>query len=180
MRILLSAMLTAMCCSCAAVEEAPPPHVYPGGVVPRGEVPVWPFWPVAMRFHPLTRLATLERSNVTGILGERRETREGEMVIVEARLEFFDTERHTSRALGQVRFELRDGAQGQASDVIDAWNIDMRDLAINAQLFDPVTRTYFIRLELERASVPEHADLRAYFLGVDGAELRASHRLRVR
>ncbi|HRP62698.1 MAG TPA: hypothetical protein PK400_05335 [Phycisphaerales bacterium] len=180
MRTLLLALMLATLCSCRSPEEAPPPHVYPGGVVPRGEVPPWPYWPADMRFHPLTRLATTEGGNATGILGERRESHEGELVHVEARLEFFDTDRHTSRSLGQVRFELRDGAQGQASDVIDAWNIDMRDLVVNAQLFDPITRTYLIRLELERASVPEHADLRAYFLGVDGAELRASHRLRVR
>lgn len=126
----------------------------------------WPFRPVQMRIHPLTRLASNPDSD-------------GPMI--EARLEFFDAWDDPAKCLGVVTLELY-GAAGEHSpmELRARWKEDLGDLQQNEANYDVVTRMYLIRLQIEPASLAEHCELRCTYLGDDGLELHDSLRLRLR
>lgn len=124
----------------------------------------WPFWPVLMQIHPLTRISVNRKS--------------GGMML-EARAEFLDADGVNSRACGQVLLELSDREAVDASSALsNVWTVDLRDLKANATHFDAVTRTYLFRLELEPEQIPRQPELRITFQGIDGATM--SHRQDVR
>lgn len=124
----------------------------------------WPYWPTRMRVHPATRVI---RDADTGL------------IVIEARIEFFDMDDQTARGLGQLTLQLFDGAQPpSAFQPIETWNQDLRDLEVNRRQFDDVTRTYLFRLEMSPANLPEKPELRAFFLSADGQQLDAASRLR--
>jgi hypothetical protein len=130
-----------------------------------GEVIAWPFRPVEMRIHPLTRMAT---------------EREGSASAIEARIEFLDADRHTTRALGKLTLSLHRGpGRGEAS-LIDVWVTDLNDLSENAMRFDDVTRTYLLPLQVDPNEVPAGAELHANFQSADGRELTADFVVKAR
>jgi hypothetical protein len=124
----------------------------------------WPYWPVRMQIHPLTRI-TVDRK--TGAL------------VLEARVEFLDADGVSCRAFGQVLLELTDRDAGDESDALsNVWTVDLRDESANATHFDAVTRTYLFRLELTPDELPRQPELRIMYQGADGATM--SHRQDVR
>lgn len=144
------------------------PSIRPSGAraIDNGvEGAAWPFWPRRMRIHPLSRFAT---------------DRETGALLIEARLEFSDSEKHTTKALGQVRLDLHSAMASESAVSLETWNEDLRDLGVNASRFDEVTRTYLLRLEVDESLLPERASLKAYYLGADGQELRAEYKLPAR
>jgi hypothetical protein len=123
----------------------------------------WPFWPTSMRVHPLSRVVT---------------DRDRGRTVIEARIELVDGGGDTAKGYGQVRIDLQDASEA-GSEVLVSWNSDLRDLALNEQHFDEVTRTYLFRLETEDA-LPSRPRLHVYFLSGDGARLEAELELRSR
>lgn len=125
----------------------------------------WPFWPQALRIHPLTRLAVDAKSGLS---------------IIEVRLEFLDPEGHTTKGVGQVRIDLAAGGSGaDSSPPIATWNWDLRERSVNRRFYDDVTRTYLFRLKVESLELGPQPELRAYFLSAAGPRLQATHTLRV-
>ena len=125
----------------------------------------WPFWPQALRIHPLTRLAVDAKSGRS---------------IIEVRLEFLDPEGHTTKGVGQVRIDLAAGGSGaDSSPPIATWNWDLRDRSVNRRFYDDVTRTYLFRLTVDPSELGPQPELRAYYLSAAGARLQATHALRV-
>jgi len=124
----------------------------------------WPFWPESMRLHPLTRLAL--------------DPETGEQVI-ECRIEFLDPDGQTSRAVGQLTLQLYPEAGTPTADnlALQTWNQDLRELALNRRQYDVVTRTYLFRLQITQP-LPVGADLRAFFLSLDGQRMLAEMRVR--
>lgn len=124
----------------------------------------WPYWPVLMHIHPLTRI-TIDRQSGSFLL--------------EARAEFQDVDGSSSRAFGQVLLELSDRSARDDSEALSkVWTVDLRDLNTNATHFDAVTRTYLFRLELSQDELPAQPELRVTYQSVDGATM--SHRQNVR
>ena len=123
----------------------------------------WPFWPVNMRLHPLTRLT---RDEQTG------------QPIVECRLEFQDSDNQTSKAVGQLALQIyADSTTPTGSAALETWNQDLRDLQVNRRQYDDVTRTYLFRLQTTQP-LPPGCELRAFFLSADGRRMSAEMRLR--
>lgn len=123
-------------------------------------VPSWPYWPERLRVHPLTRLVTDPAT------GQR---------LLEARIEFFDDRGATSKASGQLTLRLfADAALPDNAEPLETWNLNLRDLAINAQQYDDVTRTYLMRLQIDPARLTAAPELRAYFVGANGALLNGT------
>src|SRR5688572_30250275 len=123
----------------------------------------WPFWPSSMRVHPSTRVSRDEKNNV---------------FVIETRIEFFDPDGSTSKAVGQLTLELHD-AGSRADEPIQVWNQNLRDLELNNRQYEVVTRTYLFRLEIETSVFPDQPELRAYFLSADGQEITAQMDLRM-
>jgi hypothetical protein len=144
-----------------------PPETSGGEMIRAGEAgrevieDGWPYWPVEIRLHPLSRLVVAP--------GQR---------VLEARVEFMDADGISSRAHGRLRIDLHPEAQRGLSRPKSTWEVDLRDLERNYRHFDPVTRTYLLRLETEAMELPESPELRAYFLSEDGSRLEARMRLR--
>jgi hypothetical protein len=136
-----------------------------GASPPGQEGEAWPFWPVKMQIHPLTRFLTDSTS--------RR-------LVLEARIEFLDGYGHNTKAVGQVRLDLYDLAAGEPSTgtPLINWNQDIRDLQLNHRYFDDVTRTYLFKLDVDPEKVPREPELRAYFLSADGRKMEATLRVR--
>ncbi len=132
------------------------------------EISGWPFWPRWMRIHPLTRLVNDER------LGH---------LVIEVRIELRDDFNHTTKGVGQVRFDLYDAG---GDTLLTTWDrdtdtdklLDLRDLTLNARYYDDITRTYLFRLGVDSTDLPAEPQLRAYFLSADGQTLTATYRLR--
>ena len=122
----------------------------------------WPYWPIQMRLHPLSRLAFEDDGRI----------------LVEARLEFFERDDNTTRAFGQVRLEVHDVDGIRTSGGQESWNIDLRDLETNRARFDDVIRTYLFRLETDWTELPTEPVLHAYYLAANGALMEAALPLR--
>lgn len=125
----------------------------------------WPFWPRAMRIHPLTRFTD--------------DPRNPDQVLIETRIEFTDAWKDPCKALGIITLDLADGADATRYDPeLDRYQIDLRDLDINVERWDPVTRTYVFKLEVSRFRIPQRPQLIVMFDSADGG--RAEDRANVR
>lgn len=122
-----------------------------------GEPVAWPFRPAEMRIHPLTRLATDD---------------EGEAAFLEVRIEFRDADGHTTRGLGELIVDLR-AADGSTN----AWRVDLTDRSVNAERFDDVSRTYLLRLRIDRDDLSARPQLRAIYNAADGRTLTDERRM---
>jgi len=171
-------LLLALCVAmpgCTPRSAPPSPTTLPAGAAAQGSTgaanrggtgaaaAAWPFWPVSMRVHPLTRLMI------------DRQTSEQ---IIECRLEFQDSQGQTSKASGQLTLQIYpESSTPLGGGALQTWNQDLRDLEINHQRYDDVTRTYLFRLQITQP-LPAGAELRAFFLSADGRRLSAHARLR--
>jgi hypothetical protein len=123
----------------------------------------WPFVPVAMRVHPFTSIA---RDPVTG------------SHMLEARVELLDRLGDVTKGVGDFRFELYtapEKASQQGSERrVAYWDVPMTSLDANARHWDPITRTYVLKLRLEELPTPEqHLKLHAQFTDPGGKRLVA-------
>jgi len=126
----------------------------------RPAIAVWPFWPEKLRVHPLTRLITDPHTGQN---------------LLEARIEFFDVAGATSKASGQLTLRLfGEASQPDSAEPLETWNLNLRDLAVNALQYDDVTRTYLMRLQIDPTRLTAAPELRAYFVGANGALLNGS------
>ncbi len=155
------------CASAPSPDHDPSDGPTPAGLNSSGlgdaQTDDWPFWPEALRIHPLTRLAVDAKSGLS---------------IIEVRLEFLDPEGHTTKGVGQVRIDLVAGGSGtDSSPPIVAWNWDLRDRSVNRRFYDDVTRTYLFRLKVHSLELGPQPELRAYFLSATGQRLQATHTL---
>lgn len=133
-----------------------------GGCPPRQEPPApppaaaadvrWPYWPTAMRIHPLSRL--LARADDAGPL-------------IETRVEFTDRDGVTCRAIGEMQIELLPSRSGGEPL---AWTVDLTVPATNAMHFDVITRTYLFKLGLEPQDMTGTRTLQVSFFGSEGRE----------
>ena len=125
----------------------------------------WPYWPDAMRIHPLT------------MASRDRETNEP---ILEARVEMTDRFGDTTKCVAQFQFELHDGAPAsQNTTPMREWSVDARDPERNRVHFDKVTRTYLFRLSLADLSTPtDEFHLRVRVLSVNGRKFEHVTRVR--
>lgn len=177
-RISLPRLLSRPLCALAASALLMSVVLLGGGCAPEGgqgkpfvltgegtEDATWPFWPRAMRVHPLTRFTDDPRAD--------------DRVLLEVRVEFTDAWNDPCKALGVLRLELHDRANTNHFDrERDHYSIDLRELEINVVRWDPVTRTYVTKLEVARERIPQQPFLIAHFQAADGAE--ATDRIDVR
>ena len=129
----------------------------PSGRSASQETVRWPYWPTSMRIHPLTRLVTDADSGRT---------------FIEARIEFFDRDTHTTKGCGQLRIDLYDLSGVTPRGPLATWEMDLSDPATNLERYDDVTRTYLFTLDTELEELPAGPELRAYFLSADGRPLK--------
>ena len=124
----------------------------------------WPFWPVAMRVHPASRLV-LEQD--TG------------QAFIEARIEFTDAYDDTSKAVGVMKFDLMvAGLPADASNPVLSWELPIDTVEQNSFHYDGVTRTYLFRLSVGQWSTSPDVTLIASFESVDGKRFDVSQRFR--
>lgn len=120
----------------------------------------WPYWPLSMRFHPLTRFVESEQENLT---------------LLEARLEFADRDDDISKCYGVVTLRLYDlPVLGESGELLSSWEVDLRDLETNRGHFDDITQTYLIRLEVETTKLTERMELFAKFDSEEGRSFNGS------
>lgn len=100
----------------------PPPPPEPLGV---GEL-AWPFRPVAMSFHPLSRADSID-ADTTLLL----------------RIDFLDADGDPVKAIGSLEVEVETPTAVPTSR---RWSFDLTDRAENRAHFDPVTLAYRLRL----------------------------------
>ena len=120
----------------------------------------WPFWPVKMRIHPLTRLLTQS----TGAAGG-----EADQWLVETRIEFTDRDGQPAKAVGQLVIQIHENPAA-AQERVKSWNTDLRDLRMNREHYDDVTRTYLFRLVVAPDEVNDQSQIRAMFVSGDGQQ----------
>lgn len=120
----------------------------------------WPYWPISMRFHPLTRFVIdRDTSNLT----------------LETRVEFADRDGDVCRAYGEVRVRLFEVfSTGDSGEKLQEWNIDLRELDRNRDHFDVVTRTYLFRLEVDPELLIPRMELHGRYISEDGRSFDAS------
>jgi uncharacterized protein involved in exopolysaccharide biosynthesis len=116
-----------------------------------------------MRITPLTRLT------IDGPTG---------LPVIEARVEFLDSQGVTSRAVGSIRFELLDTSLPNEQTPVQKKEQQLRTVEENQRFFDVVTRTYLFRLEIVPERWPTEPLLKAVFTSADGQVLEATRRLR--
>lgn len=103
-----------------------------------GTPEAWPFRPVSLSFHALTR-------------SESDDAAEGLLV----RIEFRDAEGDPVKAVGTLAISIAcDAAVPPASE----HRFDLADAATNRRLFDPVTQTYRVRIASPWSASPSPGD----------------------
>ncbi len=112
----------------------------------------------AMRVYPSTRYA-----------------REGDKPVLEARIELFDEMNDTVKGVGRFRLELfagDDRAAPQLARRLYRWDVTLQSLADQRRFWDPVTRAYLFRLEIDDLSIAAKATvLEATFMPLEGPRL---------
>ena len=129
--------------------------------MPGDQVYRWPFRPASMHIHPLTRF--VREPGATGGF------------LLEARIEFLDDWEDPTKSLGDLTLELSDRSGGRP---LLYGNLDLNDLARNAQQYDTITFTYVMRLRPEWENPPRPGDpirLKAFLLSPDGEKYQAQY-----
>lgn len=140
--------------SCASRPDAGLPAVTNNSPVP--------FAPVRLQVHPLTHL-DVDQDNVVRLV---------------CHIEIKDRWGDTTKAKGLLRLELYRPVEAARPDLQTqelSWELDLRDLELNAALFDPATRSY--RLQL--GGLPAWAEAMARRLAAEGDQ-GARERLLIR
>ncbi|MFW5682000.1 MAG: hypothetical protein ACOC1G_03255 [Phycisphaeraceae bacterium] len=102
---------------------------------------VWLPTPVAVRVYPSTRFV-----------------REGDRVLLEARIELLDAMGDPVKWPGRARLELLAATSTRpirTTGRLFGWSVDLRSRKQQGSHYDPVTRTYFFRLMIDDATVTE-------------------------
>lgn len=102
---------------------------------PAASTLLWQLQPVRMRLFPVSGLV-----------------RDGGQRLLSARLEFVDEMDDTLKAVGDLRLELIDGnpqSDGAGGRRIASWDVALRTLEQQKALYDPITRTYHLRLRVD-------------------------------
>lgn len=159
--LLAGSAMTLSACETTAKPSGDPDSIESG---PMLEDSVWPFWPVSMRIHPLTRLT---------------EDPESGRPVIELRVEFNDAFGHTTKCVGEIVAELHDGMPEMDDEAVDEnfWRRDLRRLNTNQTHYDEVTRTYLLRLFVEPEDLPDDPHLRVMLQSTDGRVLVATESL---
>lgn len=98
----------------------------------------WPFRPVQMAFHPLSRA----------------DSRDAETSLL-LRIDFMDADGDPVKAIGTLEVAIEAATAVPASN---SWSFDLTDPIENRSLFDPVTLAYRIRLESPWEQPPRPGD----------------------
>ncbi len=110
----------------------------------------WPFRPVAMRIHPLTRFVEPDEFGP----------------VIEVHLEFSDIDGYDTRAVGEVLLRLT--ARGSAEIEPLEWTIDLDNLALNTRHYRAVTRTYEIPVSVRWPEPPRGSSVVLEVIHDDG------------
>jgi len=126
-----------------------------------GEPSIWTPTVQSIRIYPSTRYV-----------------REGDKVMLEARVEFVDQMGDTVKAGGDMRFDLwpLDVNSGQTGgELIYEWTVPLRTIAKQREHYDPITRTYTFRLKIDRPDlVRRPTNLHAVLIPATGQRLEAN------
>jgi hypothetical protein len=129
-----------------------------GATRPRVTGETWRPTPVAMRVYPTTRFAS-----------------ERDRPVLEARIELFDQMNDSIKGVGRFRLELFAGDDRTASQLarrLYRWDVNLQTLDDHRRFYDPVTRSYLFRLEIDDLSIASRATLlEVSFLPIDGPRL---------
>ena len=104
----------------------------------------WPFKPVSMRVHPFTAMSFDEAAGKW---------------VVEARVELVDVLGDVTKGLGAFRFELyavapTEGRAGEETRLY-VWEDSVATLDQTRARYDPITRTYYFKLQLDEPPLPK-------------------------
>ena len=120
----------------------------------------WPFWPVMMRVHALTRFV---------------ENKEDGSYWLEARIEFRDQHDDISKCYGTINLKLFGlTSTGESSDMVGSWDVNLLDPDTNRTHFDVVTSTYLFKLDVSQTQLASRMELRAVFVNADTSEFESS------
>jgi hypothetical protein len=140
-----------------------PPEDSPGDL---GGEEVWTPRPVALRIYPATRFV-----------------RERDFTLLEARIELFDPMGDSIKSSGRTRFELfaADPAPGiDVGRLLYSWDITLSTEDDQRRYYDPITRSYLVRLRLDSAQVTRRPVLlRVTFQPPTGQRLVAEGPVRI-
>lgn len=128
------------------------------GKLPTGSVEQYPYKPVEISIHPLSRYWISPS-------GEKE---------IEARIEFLDRDEYPTRGIGRLELSLKD----MDGNNVESWILPLSNFETNKSHFDRITRTYLVRLSLPNQDVPARARLTVDLIGPDGKRLRASEMLK--
>lgn len=124
----------------------------------RAPANTWRPAPAAMRVYPATRFAS-----------------EDQRAVLEARIELFDQMNDTLKGVGRFRLELFAGDDRTAPQLarrLYRWDVTLMTLADQQKFFDPVTRAYLFRLEIDDLSIATRATLlEVTFVPLEGPRL---------
>tara|TARA_B100001059_G_scaffold52970_4_gene46985 strand:+ start:7706 stop:8263 length:558 start_codon:yes stop_codon:yes gene_type:complete len=154
-RRFLQTMAASVCMT--AMLGCPPKSLVPGKL-PTGSIEQYPYKPVELSIHPLSRYWTSPS-------GEKE---------IEARIEFLDRDGYPTRGIGRLELSLKD-LDGRD---VESWILPLSNFETNKSHFDRITRTYLVRLSLPNQDVPSKARLTVDLIGPDGKTLRASETLK--
>lgn len=146
----ITLLLSASCIACAI--SLPGCSASPDAALPTvtNSSPL-PFAPVRIQVHPLTHL-DVDQDNVVRLI---------------CHIELKDRWGDTTKSRGLLRLELYRPVEAARPDLQTqelSWELDLRDLELNAALFDPATRSY--RLQL--GGLPAWAEAMARRLAAQG------------
>ncbi len=128
------------------------------GKLPTGSVEQYPYKPVEISIHPLSRYWISPT-------GEKE---------IEARIEFLDRDGYPTRGIGRLELSLKN----LAGKDMESWILPLSNFDTNKSHFDRITRTYLVRLSLPNQDVPSKARLMVDLICPDGTSLSASETLK--
>ncbi|MFG0252326.1 MAG: hypothetical protein ACF8NJ_05565 [Phycisphaerales bacterium JB038] len=109
----------------------------------------WPFQPTRLRIHPLTRIGS-DTDETTGQVE----------YFIDLQVDLIDQFGHSTKGLGELRFELLSGGEAERSQRLEVWRIDITDLEVNTLHYDWVTRMYRFNLTLPSRHLAQHRRFR--------------------
>ena len=157
-RLAILCGISAIACAPGCVmkgEPAPPPST-----AANANLAAWQIMPVQMRVLPSTRFVQLDKQ-----------------ILLESRVEFQDELQDTIKAAGTFQFEVfAVNRQGQLieSQKLFSWKLDVLTREANKEFYDPVTRAYLFRLEVDQLPTLQRVALRVTFVPPAGKRLEVT------
>ncbi|MCZ6834364.1 MAG: hypothetical protein O7G85_01185 [Planctomycetota bacterium] len=120
----------------------------------------WPYWPVTMRVHVLTRFV---------------EDAENDRYWLEARIEFRDQDDDITKCYGQINLKLFVLLpSGESSEAVGSWDVNLLDPDENRIHFDVVTSTYLFKLDVTETHLAKNMELNAVFTAAGHFQFESS------